>query len=204
MKRLFAAVVMVVAGAAVAEQSQVRIVDEGKLDAVGLSMSARSPDAAYPAAYATSKDDVCVAIGYTVNADGSTGNFRLLRAWSSDRSRAESDARYLDAFTMAATEAVSQRRYRAQEASPLVATAATITFEGSGTANRLADRCKVNQLADYYRVAGRHPLLALDTSRGLADSALVRVQQQEGLNDFLQFQSSRQVADASEGRSAGK
>ena len=203
MKRLLAAMVLVMAGAAVAGQPQVRVIDEGKLDTVGLSMSARSPAAGYPAAYATSKDDVCVAIGYTVNADGYTGNFRLLRAWSSERSRAENDPRYLEAFTAAATEAVSHWRYPAHGASPLIATAATITFEGSGTAKRLADRCKINQLAEHYRATGRHPLLALDRSRDLADSALFRVRQEEGLNDFLQFHSN-QVADAGDGRSAGK
>ncbi len=204
MKRLLVAMVLVVAGAAVAEQPQVRVVDEGKLDTVGLSMSARLPAAGYPAAYATSKDDVCVAIGYTVNADGSTGNFRLLRAWSSERSRAENDPRYLEAFTAAATEAVSQRRYPAHGTSPLIATAATITFEGSGTANRLADRCKINQLADYYRATGRHPLLALDRSRDLADLAILRVQQQEGLDDFNRFHDNNQGADAGDSRSAEK
>lgn len=179
MKLLLAAMALVVAGNAAAQSPHVRVVDEDKLGAAGLSVVGQVPMASYPLQFAGANDDVCVAVGYTVNPDGSTGNYHLLRAWSSDRQRAETDPRYLQAFMTAASEAVSRRHYVTEGASAPVATAATITFAGSGEARRLADRCRVSELAMYYRTTGKHPLRSMEASRQLADVAIRLVHARE-------------------------
>ena len=191
MKYLLAAMALVVAGKVAAQSPQIRVVDEDKLGAAGVSVVGHVPLASYPLEFAGANDDVCVAVGYTVNPDGSTGNYHLLRAWTSDRLRAETDPRYLQAFATAASEAVSHRRFGTAGMSAPVATTATVTFTGSGSARRLADRCRVSQLAVYYRTTGRQPLQSMDASRQLADVAIRLVHAREatyGRNtDLIQY-----------------
>lgn len=129
-----------------------RTVDEGKL---GLThdLAEGTPLVApgYPAAYADRGDDVCIALGYTVQPDGSTGDFQLLQAWGSNLARMETQGRYLDAFVNAAAHAVSQWRFVPKgEASP-VRTVATLTFNGAGSGEDVASRCRIDDLAAHYR-----------------------------------------------------
>ncbi|HMT37132.1 MAG TPA: hypothetical protein PKD02_00370 [Thermomonas sp.] len=130
------------------------IVDEGKLGlthqlAPGTQLAAPG----YPASYSGKADDVCIALGYTVKPDGSTGDFKLLSAWTSDRAIAEKSDRYLDTFASAAAQAVSQWRFAPKgEGTPQpIATVATLTFRGSGATPGLADRCRVSDLAAFYQ-----------------------------------------------------
>jgi hypothetical protein len=141
-------------GPAAAVDGSVRIVDEGKLGlthrlAAGTDLAAPG----YPMSYSKTGDDVCIALGYTVKPDGTTGDFRLLSAWTSDRAQAEKSDRYLDTFAAAAAQAVSRWRFetRSGVASTPVATVATLSFQGSGSTQGLQARCRITDLAAHYQ-----------------------------------------------------
>lgn len=149
---LFAALVAI-SGLATAQDRPARIADEGTLGQTHqLAPGAVLQAPGYPGAYADAGDDVCIALGYTVKPDGSTGDFRLLQAWSSDRARAEKHDRYLDTFASAAADAVSQWRFEPRSGgTEAVSTVATLTFRGGkATTQGLADRCRIVDLAAHF------------------------------------------------------
>ena len=146
--------IILAAGTAAAGSSSAMIVDEGKLGlthAVASGVALAAPG--YPAAYSKAGDDVCIALGYTVKPDGSTGDFMLLQAWGSNLGRMETQGRYLDAFVDAAAHAVAQWRFTSKDGagSEPVKTVATLTFNGGAETAQLADRCKIRDLAAHYR-----------------------------------------------------
>ncbi len=84
--------------------------------------------------------------------DGTTGDFRLLQAWSSERANAEKSDRYLDTFAASAANAVSQWRFEPKNGdSGEISTVATLTARGGKDATQgLADRCLIADLAAHY------------------------------------------------------
>lgn len=182
---LFAALVAI-SGLATAQDRPARIADEGTLGQTHqLAPGAVLLAPGYPGAYADAGDDVCIALGYTVKPDGSTGDFRLLQAWSSDRARAERNDRYLDTFAAAAADAVSQWRFqpRSGAATGAVETVATLTFRGGkGAAEGLADRCRIADLAAHYNRLenGRIPVRRTIEARRDAEIA-ANIRQAEAL-----------------------
>lgn len=149
---IFAAGLVFISGLAAAGTA-VRIADEGTLGRThDIAPGTSLPAPGYPEIYAGSGDDVCIALGYTVKKDGTTGDFRLLRAWSSNRALAERQERYLDAFAGAAADAVSKWRFVPKQAenAASVQTVATVTFR-AGSAVGLTERCQITDLAAHYR-----------------------------------------------------
>lgn len=142
------------AGPVFAIDPTVVVVDEGKLGLTHeLAPSTQLAAPGYPASYSGKADDVCIALGYTVKPDGSTGDFKLLSAWTSDRATAEKSDRYLDTFASAAAQAVSQWRFmpKSEGTRQPIATVATLTFSGSAATPGLADRCRIADLAAFYQ-----------------------------------------------------
>lgn len=173
-------VAMVLAsGQLMAQGSDARIVEE---EALGKTLSLVSGDTLtspeYPAAYASSGDDVCIAIGYSIKNDGTTGDYELLRVWSSDRKIAEANKDYLPAFADAAARTVSQWRYASLKAGALtepVRTAATFEFKGKDGTRRLGDRCRVASLTRYYQAKGDiYPTGVSESGRRTWQSDLAR------------------------------
>jgi hypothetical protein len=153
MKSIMLATGLLFTGTAFAGNVPTNIVDEGQLGkthtlAAGTQLAAPG----YPGSYAGSGDDVCIALGYTVKPDGTTGDFRFLQAWSSDRASAERTDRYLDTFASAAAAAVSQWRFEPKAGTTgSVSTVATLVFTGGkGATPDLADRCRITDLAAHY------------------------------------------------------
>ncbi|MEO5629563.1 MAG: hypothetical protein ABIQ62_07335 [Thermomonas sp.] len=158
------------AGIAQAGNKNALVVDEGQLGKTHMLLPGATVEApGYPAAYVDDRDNVCIAIGYTVKADGTTGDFILLDTWSDASLRANADPGYFDAFAQAGAAAVSQWRFqpRDQAAVQPVRTVATLTFRGAGVLPDLADRCRVRDLAAHYRKsrAIRDQLVTSDVSR---------------------------------------
>ena len=154
MKSILFATGLLFAGNVFAVDVPKNLVNEGQLGKThALATGTQLAAPGYPGAYADSGDDVCIALGYTVKPDGTTGDFRLLQAWSSDRANAEKNDRYLDTFAAAAADAVSQWRFEPREGgtTSAVSTVATLTFKGgNGAAQGLADRCRIADLAVHY------------------------------------------------------
>lgn len=140
-------------GAVAAEP--VPIVPEGGLAAdwqlqPGTSLAAPG----YPGALADRGDDVCVALGYRVQPDGSTSDFVMLGGWnSSRRGGREPLANYWNAFAKAGVEAVSQWRFAPRadgpQAGEAVDTVAVLSFRGDSSSRSAHDvrmHCSVPDL----------------------------------------------------------
>ena len=139
--------------AAVAAQSSVRVANEGVIRdkwmlADGVTLSAPG----YPASFATSGDNVCVAMGYRINPDGTTGEFTMLRGWNSRAGGKEPEPGFWDAFSRVSAGALAQWRFKPRPEAGVpraVDTVATMTFVGKHAQDPVALRaqCKVKDLA---------------------------------------------------------
>lgn len=146
---------LVLAAAGAHAQERVRIVNEGGIRgewtlAPGTTLSAPG----YPAAFAKTGDDVCVAVGYRIQPDGSTSDFALLKSWSSRSGEGEAVDGYWDAFSQASVAALQQWKFapRPEVGKPTkVDTVATMTFTGlqSVDAATLRGKCKIEDLAAF-------------------------------------------------------
>ncbi len=134
-------------------QDKIRVVNEGGIrDEWSLASGTKLPVPAHPPAYAGHQGEVCVAIGYLINPDGTTSDFSLLKAWSAvkpERDREE----FWSAFGREATAALSQWRFvpRAEVAQPRpVFTVATFLFATAAPV-ALKVRCQIPSLVPYMR-----------------------------------------------------
>jgi hypothetical protein len=135
------------AAAAQAGDDAVRIVDEGRLGETWKAAGEAFAAPGYPAAYADSGDDVCLAIGYSVDEQGRTGDFSVLREWSS--AGEDPGAEYWDAFAQAGAHAIAQWRFAPRDggmARPTY-TVSRVAFAGSGDPAAVREQCRVGDLA---------------------------------------------------------
>ncbi|TKR30772.1 hypothetical protein FCE95_11780 [Luteimonas gilva] len=151
-----ASALLLASAASVAAKDRIAIVDEGGIRKEWkLADGAKLAAPAYPAEFAARGDNVCVAVGYAIQADGSTSDFSLLKAWASstdgDREPAPG---FWEGFAQAAGAAVAQWKFapRPEVAEPRpVYTVATMHFIGREAADpaALRARCAISDLAGY-------------------------------------------------------
>lgn len=145
---------LALAGQVDAQQS-VRVVNEGGIrDEWMLAPGARLAAPGYPGAFAEKGDNVCVAMGYRINPDGSTSDFALLKSWSSSTAEVEPAEGFWDAFSQASAVALQQWKFspRPEVSKPrAVDTVATMTFMGrqAEDAAGLRAKCKIDDLAAF-------------------------------------------------------
>lgn len=129
---------------------------------------------AYPQAFVKRKDQVCVALGYLLRADGTTSDFALVKGWNSASGANEPADGYWAAFAAAAGDALAQWQFQPRpevaSAQP-VYTVGTFTFGPSGAPPALREHCRIANLSAHLRnlrdTVGRRapPILAqLDLS----------------------------------------
>ena len=107
----------------------------------------------FPREFAGRGEDVCIAMGYRVQADGTTSDFVLLRGWNSSRHEIEPVAHYWDTFGRASVGAIQKWRFEPRpDSQPTpqapVDTVAIMTFhEGASKPTvDLRSRCAVPDL----------------------------------------------------------
>ncbi|HJR74664.1 MAG TPA: hypothetical protein VJ806_13620 [Luteimonas sp.] len=139
-----------------AAKDRIDIVDEGGIRKEWkLAEGAKLAAPGYPAEFAARGDNVCVAIGYAIRADGSTSDFSLLKAWaSSTGGDREPVPGFWEGFARAAGAAVAQWKFapRPEISEPRpVYTVATMHFIGREAADAAAlrSRCAIVDLAGY-------------------------------------------------------
>lgn len=131
----------------------VRIANEGGIrDEWMLADGVKLTAPGYPAAFAARGDNVCIAMGYRINPDGTTSEFTMLRGWSSSTGAKEPDVGFWDGFSQASASALAQWRFkpRPEVGTPRpVDTVATMTFMGRQAQDvaALRTQCKVADLA---------------------------------------------------------
>lgn len=147
------AVALGLAGVANAqEDSKIRVVNEGGIrDEWMLADGVKLGAPGYPGSFAARGDNVCLAMGYRINPDGTTGEFTMLKGWSSSGGDKEPAEGFWDAYSQAAAGALSQWRFKPRPeigTAHAVDTVATLTFMGKQAQDpaELRARCKVTDL----------------------------------------------------------
>lgn len=127
---------------------RIRIADEGKIGDQWTLVPGTQLVPPYPPAYARNPEQVCLVVGYLVNADGTTSDFSLLKSWASrDNARGRTD--FWERFGDLASRAVAQWRYAPRDASAQpVYTAATFVFGEPGSIAATREHCGITDLAD--------------------------------------------------------
>lgn len=128
-----------------------KIVNEGGIrDDWAAADGAKFTAPGYPAAFASRGDDVCLAMGYAIQADGTTKDFAIIKAWSNSRGEDEPEKGFWQAFEQAGAAALSEWRFKPRviESPVPTYTVATLTFQGKGSvpAKELRARCAINDL----------------------------------------------------------
>ena len=125
----------------------------------------------YPAEYdSEARPDACLAMQYTIYPDGTTGDFRVLRAWKSGPPMRGHMHPFWIKLARAGVAAVGQWRFAPRDPANVrpVTTIATLSFYGATVADaaQLRAHCKVTDLAVLLRdVERRDNILARDIER---------------------------------------
>jgi hypothetical protein len=153
-----------------------RVIDEGRLaEAWAAAPGATFEAPGYPAALAGRGDDVCLAVGYSIDDQGRTGDFSVLRQWSSAD---ETDAGYWDAYAQSVASAISQWRFTPREgvAPRLTYTVATVSFTGLSGADAVAPNCRVEDLAALLQARKSEYFMAYSLQKREAEAAFRRAE----------------------------
>jgi len=140
----------IAAGALAANRS--RVVNEGGIrDQWMLADGVTLAVPGYPAEFKERGDNVCVAIGYSIDPKGNTGDFTLLKQWSSAGPN-EPEKGYYSTYAAAGVGALSQWKFKPRpevEAPQRTVTVATLTFTGKEKMDPavLRANCKISDLA---------------------------------------------------------
>lgn len=136
-----------------AAADRVRIVNEGGIgDRWMLADGVKLVAPGYPAAFTARGDNVCMAIGYAIRADGTTSDFSVLKSWTHSTGEKEPVEGFWDAFAQAGAGALSQWKFkpRPEVNSPeALYTVATLSFMGREATDAavLRSHCSISDLA---------------------------------------------------------
>lgn len=111
----------------------VKIVDEGRLSQNGITSDSKFQPPGFPASLAAKGDNVCITLGYKIQADGTTTDFGVLKSWSSATEEQRPEGSYWDDVMNVTGSTVADWKFRRIDGDTLVPvyTAATFTFRGT-------------------------------------------------------------------------
>lgn len=145
--RLLAGLLVLCACGLASAQDKIDVVNEGGIKTWWtLAPGTTLPVPAYPAGFEGNQAEVCVAIGYLINADGTTSDFSLLKFWSANEPKSDADS-YRRTFAQDASNALARWKFapRADVSSPKpVYTVATFMFAARSA--QLRERCAIPNL----------------------------------------------------------
>jgi hypothetical protein len=143
---LLAALVAAALPAFAAGDNKIRIADEGKIGDQWSMVAGSQLMPPYPPAYAANPEEVCLVIGYLVNADGSTSDFSLLKSWTSG-SNSRGRKQFWADFADLSSRALAQWRYTPKDASSKpVYTAATFVCGTPAATAATKQHCEISDL----------------------------------------------------------
>ena len=153
-----------------------RVANEGTIgDKWALADGATLATPAYPPAMAARGDDVCLALGYLINPDGSTSDFAVLRQWNSGTGDQEPQDGYWGAFAQSGADALSQWRFKPRPDAGAVRptyTVATLAFTGAnGKGGDIRGHCRIDDLAATVQERKSDAYMRLSRERGDLDRA---------------------------------
>ena len=148
-----------IAGPALAAEAEpkVDIANEGGIrEKWMLADGAKLAAPAYPEGFANAQRDVCLALGYQINPDGTTSGYRVLKQWNSETADGEPVDGFWNSFANAGADAVRAWKFkpRPEVATPApVFTVATLSWQTRKDTNaaELRAQCKIGDLVTYMR-----------------------------------------------------
>lgn len=153
------AATVVTAAAPIESADQVRIVSESDIAQSWLPASGKPRlVAGYPFTLTDRTQDVCVNIGFLINADGSTSNFVEMKAWHSAAGSGQPKAEQVRPFAQMAAATISLWRFAPVAGTPTpVYTSAAFAFDGSKTVptGQILSRCRIDDLPGHVAAAKR-------------------------------------------------
>lgn len=145
--RLLVFLLGLLATSIVGAEDKIAVVNEGGIGSAWmLAPGTTLPVPAYPTIYEDSHEEVCVAIGYLINPDGTTSDFSLLKFWAEKEPNGDADS-YRAVFAQDASNALARWRFapRPEVSSPKpVYTVATFLFAAKSA--ELRTRCAIPSL----------------------------------------------------------
>ncbi len=111
-----------------------------------------------PAGVPDATEQVCVSLGYQIQADGSTSDFTLLRSWSSKHAKGLPDSDAYGLYLRMAVAATMQHKYApapAMTGKPVaIFTSSSYAFGGPATdAELVRSHCRIDDLPDFMKQA---------------------------------------------------
>jgi len=139
----------------------------------------------YPATFAKRGDNVCIALGYQINSDGTTSNFALLKAWTSSSGPNEPEADFWSSFAQSGADALAQWRFKPRPdiTNPVSTyTVATMIFMGKKGENGvgLRSQCAIADLS-----ATLKKLKSQRSKANRFDDDLLQKQQKDQMNRII-------------------
>ena len=135
----------------------------------------------YPAEFAPDMRNVCIALGYRINPDGTTSDFQVVKQWNSAAEDKEPVPGFWEAFAKAGAAAVGQWRFKPRpevaEAQP-VFTVATLNFQATRDIEAAALRahCTIPDLAAHMKTVKKKGMAdhQIDNDNRSRDAAMRR------------------------------
>ena len=127
---------------------------------------------AYPAEYTKLNRNVCLALGYLINPDGTTSDFKVLKQWNQTTQEKEPEAGFYEAFAKAGAVAVAQWKFkpRPEVTQPVETyTVATLSFQANREidAAQLRQPCQIPNLAAHMEIQRKKDMNDANIERGL-------------------------------------
>ena len=126
----------------------VRVAGEDEIATQWIQLTSNAP-LGYPAEFADRGDNVCLAMGYAINNDGTTSDFSLLGSWNSATGDVEPVPGYWGAFAQAGANALSHWQFEPRpgvDVAGTTYTVATLGFQGGAplAPEALREHCQVD------------------------------------------------------------
>ena len=156
------------------------IANEGAIrDKWMLADGAKLAAPGYPAEFAPDMRNVCMALGYKINPDGTTSDFQVLKQWNSATEEKEPQPGFWEAFAHAGAAAVGQWQFKPRPevtAPEAVFTVATLNFQATRDiqAADLRAHCQIPDLAAHLKTVKKKGLNdhAIDNDNRARDNAM--------------------------------
>lgn len=169
-KRSLLLAFLVAAALPAAAADRIPIVDEGALGTRWTLVPDTALMPPYPEAHAKDAEEVCLVVGYLVNADGRTSDFSVLKSWTSgNNSRGRKD--FWEDFAGLSSRALARWRYAPGDtvAARPVYTAATFVFGAPGAMAATREHCAVADLGARLAELQHDPRAGVIMARGIYD-----------------------------------
>ena len=168
------------ASASAADKTDVNVANEGGIrDKWMLAEGAKLAAPGYPAEFAADMRNVCMALGYKINPDGTTSDFQVLKQWNSATEDKEPQPGFWEAFAHAGAAAVGQWQFKPRPevtAPEAVFTVATLNFQATRDiqAADLRAHCQIPDLAAHLKTVKKKGLNdhAIDNDNRARDNAM--------------------------------